>query len=459
MGNLPSMHNVPTEFVIDGVPATANPFDPRQADLQLVLTDPNSATIKVDGFWYQAFSAGGSQAMDQGGWRARFTPTMSGKWQARAHLQPANLSSNELDFAVAESANAGFVRVDPAHPHYFAYDNGERFLPIGVNMGWWNVDAIQDYTKWLDHFAAESGNTIRLWMADWAFGIEWNDTGLGDYSKRMRQAWLLDEIMRLAGERGIKVILVLNHHGQFSQSVNPEWDQNPYNVKLGGLLDAPEDFVSNAEAIAYFQQRMRYIIARWGADPNLLAWDWWNEYNFTPISDVEMRPWLAKTDDFLDEHDINHHLTTLSGPAGPTSAVWQEPGTDVVSVHVYTDQDPLQFVPDLSAQYDAAVPDKPLLLEEFGYSTSEESADSNDKTGIHLHNGLWATLFSGLGASGMYWWWDSYIEPLNLWTHFGAITRFLAGIDVAQFIPAPATVTASPGREVAAVGLLMQGDG
>jgi hypothetical protein len=139
--------------------------------------------------------------------------------------------------------------------------------------------------------------------------------------------------------------------------------------------------------------------------------------------------------------------------------VWQLPGIDVVSVHIYTDQDPLQFVPDLSAQYDAAVPDKPLLLEEFGYNTSEESADSNDKTGIHLHNGLWATLFSGLGASGMYWWWDSYIEPLNLWTHFGAITRFLAGIDVAQFKPAPATVTATPGQEVAAEGLLLQGDG
>ena len=52
--------------------------------------------------------------------------------------------------------------------------------------------------------------------------------------------------------------LVLQHHGQYSSAsgykyshnVNPNWEQNPYNVKNGGFLKNPEDFFTDPQARA-----------------------------------------------------------------------------------------------------------------------------------------------------------------------------------------------------------------
>ncbi len=43
---------------------------------------------------------------------------------------------------------------------------------------------------------------------------------------------------------------------------------------------------------------------------------------------------------------------------------------------------------------------------------------------------------SGYASTAMYWWWDTYIEPLNLWHHFGGVSRFLEGENLAALGPA-----------------------
>jgi hypothetical protein len=414
-------------------------------------------TTTVGGFWYGEYGPDGTPARGEPGWRARFTPTVAGEWAARVTMQPSGLASQELRFLTAERAAAGFVRVDPAYPRHFAFDDGTRFLPVGVNMSWWNEDPLQDYIRWLDHFAAQGGNTIRVWMANWSFGLEWNDTELGDYRPRLRQAWLLDRLFELAAERGVQVILVLNHHGQFSRSVNPQWHENPYNEALGGPLATPEQFASDPEAIALFQRRLRYIVDRWAAAPNLLAWEWWNEYNYTPISDTQMAQWLDRMEPFLRNRDPYDHLITISGPSGPNSIIWQRPAIDFVSVHIYTTQDLLGVAAQMTENYTPVVGEKPLLLAEFGFATGSEGTDSWDQEGIHLHNGLWATLFSGHAGTGMYWWWDTYIEPLGLWRHFGALSHFLENVDPAILVSSEAVLLAGDGGVPNAQGLLLKG--
>lgn len=448
----------PVEFAIAGVPLAANPFDERQGHLEVHFAGPGGISVTVGGFWYQAFDPGGEHTLGQGAWRARFTPTTAGQWQASAHHQPSGDSSAPIVFTVAGGESPGFVRVDAAHPGYFAQDNGERFLPIGINMGWWADDAIADYTRWLDSFSANGGNTIRVWMANWSFALEWNDTGVGDYRKRMRQAWLLDELFRIAAARDVKIILVLNHHGQFSQTTNPQWDENPYNSALGGPLRNPEDFAVDPTAIKLFQQRLRYIVDRWGAAPNLLAWEWWNEYNYTPIDEQAMQQWLQTMDSYLASRDPYSHLVTVSGPTRAASPIWQLPGIDFASVHIYTTRDPLQVAMELHDEYLRELPAKPLLLAEFGFATGEEGVDSLDQSGIHLHNGIWASLFSGHAGSGMYWWWDTYVEPLNLWGHFAALRAFLGEHDPAHFTPAEASLVAPHLKAPAAEGLLLQSE-
>ena len=161
----------------------------------------------------------------------RITPTEIGTWQAQAILD-GEIQSASITFEVTPSGTPGFVRVHPENPRYLAFDDGTLFTPIGSNIAWWNSDPLTDYVRWLDHFTANGGNTIRVWMASWAFGIEWSDTPLGDYANRQYKAWLLDQLFQMAADRGIYIILALNNHGQFSTTVNPEWARNPYNAQL-----------------------------------------------------------------------------------------------------------------------------------------------------------------------------------------------------------------------------------
>ena len=70
--------------------------------------------------------------------------------------------------------------------------------------------------------------------------MEQNYHGLEQYSST--NAEMIDGIFQAAEERGIYIQWVINHHGQYSINTNPVWNDNPYNAKNGGFLEAPEDF-------------------------------------------------------------------------------------------------------------------------------------------------------------------------------------------------------------------------
>jgi hypothetical protein len=94
------------------------------------------------------------------------------------------MKSEPLTFQVVPSQSKGFVRIPTRNPHYFAYEDGSTFFPVGLNIGWWKTDALGDYTRWMDRLGENGGSLIRVWMASWSFGIEWNFQDLGDYTPR-----------------------------------------------------------------------------------------------------------------------------------------------------------------------------------------------------------------------------------------------------------------------------------
>ena len=273
----------------------------------------------------------------------RFTPDEPGDWRAVAYAPSEGTTSEPVSFKVIPSKQAGFIRTNPNDPHYLAFENGDFFFPIGVNMAWWGEegDPLEQYGVWLDQFSANGGNTIRIWMAAWSFGIEWKDTGLGDYGNRQYEAWLLDQVFRMADEHKVKIILVLMNHGPFSLVANSEWEDNPYNRAIGGPLTSPGQFVIDTAAKSYYQQRLSYIINRWGYSPDLLAWEWWNEVDLTPISEQALIPWLHEMTAYLKQRDVNHHLTTNSFSVRSWSPVWKMPELDIVQVHEYSENYPL----------------------------------------------------------------------------------------------------------------------
>ena len=325
-------------------------------------------------------------------------------------------------------------------------------------------DSVKQYGEWLDEFTQNGGNTIRVWMAAWSFGIEWKDTGLGDYDQRQYEAWQLDQLFRLADEHGVKVILVLVNHGPFSTTTNSEWDDNPYNSALGGPLSTPEQFVSDPLAKAYFQRRLGYIVDRWGYSPDLLAWEWWNEVNLTSITDQELIPWLKEMSAYLHQRDVNHHLTTNSFAMRSKSVLWQMPELDIAQEHEYSsqinvlDHDLASRIAQDFQSFAKSMPAKPILLGEFGYS-ARNYGDDIEPTGIHLHNGLWATTFSGYAGTGMYWWWDIYIDANNLWHQFKGLSQFLSGVDLTKYQPfSSLKITGADGNPGPVDGLGLRGE-
>ena len=429
------------ELSTDGV--YANPFDPEEVDLQVEFTSPAGKVVRVPAFWYQEYDLESRQPVGQAGWRVRFIPSLVGKWQAWALYQSklrsegAPLRSDPLVFEVAEGSDErGIVRLHSTNPAYLAFENGETFFPIGINMGWGSADPLPDYQRWLDGLSRNGGNLIRVWMASWSFGIEWNDTGLGDYTNRLQRAWLLDQVFRMAEERGVYIELVLVNHGAFSANVNPEWADNPYNFENGGPCENPEDFAVNEQARSYFKRRLRYIAGRWASAPALMAWEWWNEADWTPITNPQMAAWIKEMTPVLQLYDPYAHLTSTSYARGSNPEIGNLQKIAFAQLHLYSPLDPALDFPLMVTNWAADVPGKPVLFAEYGASAGGEDTRSDDLQGLHLHNALWASTFSGYASTAMYWWWDSYIDPLGLWPVFGRLDRFLSGEDLAVLDPA-----------------------
>lgn len=437
-GNPQRFHKMEFDITVDS--QAENPFDPAQVDLQVEYTAPSGAQMTIPVFWYQEYDAATLQPQGEPGWKARFTPTESGEWRAQAVLNGAPVG-DALTFGVEESDHPGFVRIDNRNPRYFAFDNGAPYFPIGLNIGWSTGDVLADYERWFDRLSANGGNVARIWMASWSFAIEWNDTGLGDYTNRLKQAWLLDQVFAMAEERGITIMLTLINHGAFSTSVNPEWEQNPYNSALGGPCAVPYEFITNEEAKEMFKRRLRYIAARWGYSTNLFAWEWWNEVNWVGLVDRDLGPWTEKMTAHIQRFDPYDHLVTTSYADGTRTGIWEIDSLDFAQQHDYTGLDPLDTLPVSYERIARSAGDKPIVFGELGFSSGDDSNLAGLES-IQLHNGLWVAPFTGYASTAMHWWWDVFVDPQDQWGHFKGISTFLHDEDLALLQPGSASASA-----------------
>lgn len=110
------------------------------------------------------------------------------------------------------------------------------------------------------------------------------------------------------------------------------------------------------------------IVAPLAEHPAILAWDLKNEADLDLALNGQalLDAWLLHVVRTLREHDP-HHLITV-GWFSPESAASAQltPMTDLVSYHYW--DDPVDYMRRVEALR-AAVPDKPLLLQEFTYAT------------------------------------------------------------------------------------------
>jgi hypothetical protein len=450
-----------------------NPFDPGEIDVRAeFVRAAGGRAIEVPAFWYQGFQralVGNREQLTLVGephFLVRFTPTRAGPWRWRWVIRRGG-STERLpwsSFTATRARGPGFLRLSRRDPRHLAFDDGSSYFAVGENTGWYTAKGTFAYDEWFGALADQGANWARLWMPAWAFGIEWKDTGLGDYAERLDRAWQLDQVLEEAERQDIYVMLALLNHGAFSTFFNPEWVDNPYNVANGGPLAVPAEFFTNDEARRLFERRLRYIVARWGWSTHLMAWELWNEVELTNgYPSLPATDWHAHMARVLRDLDPYDHLVTTSHAFFTFDPnVWHDGGMDFTQIHLYTDIFP--NFRDVGATVETltrgrlSATGKPVLFAELGIdSRGPAETRVKDPGGIGVHDGLWGGVISGGIGTAMTWWWDNLIalEPDLYYPMFGAVARFVDDVawDRERFEPSSAEVQAEA-ASVRAQGLV-----
>ncbi|MFH1706664.1 MAG: DUF5060 domain-containing protein [Planctomycetota bacterium] len=452
-----------------------NPFDPACVAVDAEFTDPAGRTLSVPAFFNQPFTralADDREALTPAGapaWQARYTPVQPGAHTVRLVLRDGTgtVASDPIRFTVTPAETPGFVRKSGAS--WLAFDSGAFYYPIGMTIRS-PADSRQPYPypfkqyeglgtyaydAYFPKLAQNGMNWCRVWQCSWWCGLEWQDGwsgygGMGFYN--LANAWRFDHIVDLAAQNGVYLQVDTMNHGQLSINIDKEWDQNPFNAARGGFLKQPEDYFTDPRARQYHKNKLRYIVARWGYSPNVMAWTLLTEVEFTgeyfrfafekgdpPGSYPKTTAWHKEMAAYLKEIDPWKHLvgTHFSHPQRGGD-IWKLPEIDFAESNVYTGF--LQFggfkLGHIGDGVETAINryyhdifrhyGNPVLIGEFG---GHWSANSKDLLDSELHCGTWAMLMTPLAGSTGFWWWP-HVHFTEQYGVYKAASQFMRGEDL-----------------------------
>ncbi len=391
-------------FTLPDLPG--NPFDFTENDIRVQLTRAGGGQLSV-----AAFFDGSTN------WKVRVTPkaghwrvvgvTRNGKPLAAPGLEPRAFEQKALA--------PGFVRRDPRSKTRLSFDDRSPYFPIGHNVGW--KSGAFDIPDAFEKLGAAGESWSRVWMCHWDDkNLDWGQIH-GQLSLTVARHW--DTIISSAEKNKINFQMVLQHHGPYSSNVNSNWGENPWNLKNGGFLKSPEDFFTHPKAISLTKLKYRYILARYGYSPSVLAWELFNEVEWcdaTRKAPASVAAWHQEMAAFLRQHDVHAHLITTSSDRAIPGLY---DAMDFVQPHLYA-PDPVAAAMSVKAT------GKPLFFGEVG-----PSGDLSGDTGAWLHDCLWASLVSGASGAAQYWSWDT-VEARNLYSHIAAASGFVKVSGLAQ---------------------------
>ncbi|NLG82889.1 MAG: hypothetical protein GX490_10315 [Bacilli bacterium] len=448
------------EFALYGDSITikreGNPFNYEYLNITGTFISPSGKTIILPAFWtrdyeisldtnYKGTPSGlsgvpstnpneiqGRQVITWKGeehYRLRFLPEESGTWRLIVTVMKNGVivQANQKIFEVNENAInfKGFIQIEPKHKHNFVFQNGELFIPLGQNTAWYTSSTRRtyDYDVWFSKMHENGANAARIWLATWGFSLHWGS----NYDEfRLDRAAELDRVLDLAQEYDIFILLTLINHGQFSANVNAEWSKNPWNVINGGILSKPNQFFYNKKAKDTYKSQLLYIIGRYGYSSNIIAWELWNEVDWTDdFNTLDVRTWHREMTEFIKNNDPYNHLVSTSFK-GETHSIYTLNLLDFTNPHSYgyASQNINATLPnrikDIWESYQ-----KPVFYSEIGINWENGAKTTQaDPTGISIHQQNWAGMMSGAVGGAMNWWWDSWVHPNDLYYRFKGASVF-----------------------------------
>lgn len=358
------------------------------------------------------------------GFRLRLVLPAPGIWTLVA--RSGRERSAPLTLTATPSKRDGFVQRAPKSARYFQLSQGKPYFLVGENVCWSGKRGLADYDDWFAALSKAGGNFARLWMAFQP--LETKTGGLGHFDEA--NAAHIDGILERAETFGIRCMLCFMTYGELATGGyfnEGKWPESPYNALNGGPVppDKPEAFFTDPAARHAYQNRLRYLVARYSAYTSLGFWELWNEKDAP-------HEWLQTMARHLRMLDPYHHPITHSYSTTGPAEVWRLPEFDLTQTHRYGDEG---SVPDIAPLVvtDTRAHDpfqKPHLMGEFGISwRGPDTQFDPNSTATNLHNGLWASALSGAAGGAAIWWWDNYVHPKKVYATFTGLARFAVQID------------------------------
>jgi Cellulase (glycosyl hydrolase family 5) len=313
-------------------------------------------------------------------------------------------------------------------PARFVLGTGAPFTPMGANVPWASSGGLKFHLDAIAEFQKEGLNWMRIWMSHWGgLNLEWRAAGRGTalppgiLDLRVAAEW--DKIVAAAEEKNVYLQIVLQHHGQYSTTVNSNWKEHPWNAaNPGGFLATPDEFFTSANATGLTAMKYRYIVARWGYSPAVLAWELFNEVHWTdPINqkhdDRSVARWHDAMADFIRSVDVHRHLVTTSTEdlASPIYA-----RMDFYQPHLYA-QNILAGARGFSRPVEKL--DRPVFYGEVGDDHMELGGPQKD-SGVAIVPPVWASLMGQGVYAAQPWLGEKLLQSRRL-GELGAAARFL----------------------------------
>ena len=415
--------------IIFPITTSGNPFDPAVNDVRVAFRSRSGkVSERLAFFTHNKWEVKG-YLPDPGTYSA--TITINGK------------AVNKLSsITVANKKPSDMIETDGK---WFRKSDGEPYWPVGIDVAWGSGPAkqVQSYFPLMKKAGM---NWSRVWACHWDDrNPYWMANSLNPKDNWMSEVALdrWDSVIKSAEANGIHFQFVCFHHGMFSSSVNPNWQDHPWNAKNGGFLKSASDFFTDTEAKRRTKMLLRYFVARYGYSTSIMAWELFNEVQFVDRirekNDWEtVGKWHDEMAKYVRSIDTNHHLITTSSELG--KPIWAQ--TDYYQGHGY----PVSIAGMLAGTPNPGP--KPMFYGEIGPSGGGPESGATAR-----REGFWSALFAGHSGAGQYWYWDQMTpDAFKEYAFFNTIMRILPPArtfkpqDVHLRVPLGGDLVFRPGR-------------
>jgi hypothetical protein len=414
------------EFVAPLNGAVPNPY---ARELWAEVTTPAGQKLTLPAYY-----------ADMGLYAVRARPDQVGSYRFGA-VSETTLGIRKSDLIVSLVTPATFentsktrlpaILISPSDPRQFLRSDGIPYVPVGANLAWapgGRDDTPTYYRKAFPAFARANLNWMRVWMAHWdGLNLDWLPSFMGPsprpgaVDEGVAEIW--DGILESAEDNGVYVQMVLQHHGQYTTADNSNWAENPWNsANPGGFLKAPGDFFTDPNARVITLIKYRYIVARFGWSPAILAYELFNEVHWTDEfrfgHEAEVARWHSDMASYIRQIDVYGHLITTS-TENLKSPIYDK--MDYYQPHLYASN-----MIAAARRFEPAFPtlQKPAFYGEEG-DEHQSLPDEVKKSALDLAPPVWASVM-GQGTMAAQPWHGWEMLGHNREGDVGAVFRFLA---------------------------------